>query len=146
MHPFLRRCAGFTLIELMVVLVLVAIASAGVVFSLRDGGQAQLAREAERLSALLETARAQSRASGVPVRWRAVPGGFAFDGLPPGSLPDRWLQPGTTAVGPAVLLLGPEPLIGRQEVALATADGPGRVLRIATDGLRPFTVQPMGAP
>ena len=33
-------------------------------------------REALRLGALLETARAQSRASGVPVRWSATATGF----------------------------------------------------------------------
>ena len=42
--------------------------------------------------------------------------------------------------GPASLLLGPEPIIGPQEVVLQSADQPGRSLRIATDGLRPFTV------
>ena len=141
-----RFSRGFTLIELLVVVALVAIASAGVAFTLGDSSQTQLDREAERLTALLESARAQSRASGVPVRWRATPGGFVFDGLPARTLPENWLQAGTTAVGPAVLRLGPEPLIGRQEVALAVQGNPTRVVRVATDGLRPFAVQPVGAP
>jgi len=39
-----------------------------------------------------------------------------------------------------VLLLGPEPIIGKQEVVLVSTALPGRSLRIATDGLRPFAV------
>ena len=49
----------------------------------------------------------------------------------------------TTQVrGTAILLLGPEPIIGKQEVVLVSAALPARSLHIATDGLRPFTVIP----
>lgn len=136
---------GFTLIELMVVVAIVAIATAGVALALRDSGRADLEREAERLAALLESARGQSRASGIPVRWRPAGGGFAFDGLPPGTLPDRWLDPSTVArpaPDPAGLRLGPEPLIGPQSVSLASTRQPELRLRLATDGLRPFAVAP----
>ena len=63
---------GFTLLELLVVLSIMALATVGVGLAMRDGTQAQLERDAERLAALLESARAQSRASGVPVRWLAL--------------------------------------------------------------------------
>ena len=43
-------------------------------------------------------------------------------------------------------MLGPEPIIGRQEVVLASAAAPERSLRIATDGLRPFAVTRGGSP
>ena len=118
-----------------------ALATAGVGLALRDGGQTQLEREAQRLAALLEAGRAQSRASGLPVRWQAVPGGFRFDGLPAGQLPDRWLDPGTLVRGPSTLQLGPEPLIGPQQVLLGHTDHPERALRVTTDGLRPFAVE-----
>ena len=62
---------GFTLLELLVVLSIVALATAGAGLAMRDSGQTQLEREAARLAALLESARAQSRAGGLPVRWRA---------------------------------------------------------------------------
>ena len=65
-----RRARGFTLLELLVVISIMALATAGVGLALRDGGQQALEREGERLAVLLESARAQSRASGVPVRWR----------------------------------------------------------------------------
>jgi general secretion pathway protein H len=134
---------GFTLLELLVVVAIIAIASAGVSFALRDSADTQLEREAQRLAALLESARAQSRTSGRPVQWRALPDGFRFDGLPADALPQQWLEQTTQVRGPGLLQLGPEPFIGRQEVVLGSSALPGRSLRIATDGLRPFAV---GAP
>lgn len=132
---------GFTLLELLVVISIIAIASAGVAFAMRDARGAELEREAQRLGALLEAARAQSRASGVPVRWRSTEGGFRFEGVPPKTLPENWLGTDTAVQGTAVLMLGPEPIIGRQSVVLASISDPSRTLRLATDGLRPFSVQ-----
>lgn len=137
-----REARGFTLLELLVVVAIIAIASAGVSFALRDAGATQLEREAQRLAALFESARAQSRSSGVPVRWYATPGGFRFDGLPKDALPEHWLSDTTQVRGTPALQLGPEPIIGREEVVIESTARPGRSLRIATDGLRPFTVVP----
>lgn len=132
---------GFTLLELLVVVAIIAIASVGVGLSLRDSGESTLEREAARLAVLLDAARAQSRASGVPVRWRADARGFHFEGLPTTALPSQWLDAGTGVRGPAVLLLGPEPLIGPQQVLLGNSAAPERLLRVATDGLHPFQVE-----
>ena len=137
---------GFTLLELLVVLVIVALVSVGVGFSMRDSSQVQLDREAERLAALLESARARSQVSGVPVRWRAQPGGFQFEGLSATDLPRQWLDPNTQALGQgepalnATLLLGPEPIIGPQSVVLVLRGQTDRQVRIATDGVRPFAL------
>ena len=60
----LHSAQGFTLLELLVVVALIAIATAGVSLSLRDSADSALERDATRLAALLETARAQARASG----------------------------------------------------------------------------------
>lgn len=43
--------------------------------------------------------------------------------------------------GNAVLLLGPEPVIGAQQVLLTHQDHPDQALRVVTDGLRPFSVE-----
>ena len=138
--PLRQRPRGFTLLELLVVISIMALATAGVGLAMRDGGQAQLEREAERLAALLESGRAQSRASGVPVRWQATAEGFRFDGVRPGALPQQWLQADTRVLGNSVLVLGPEPLIGPQQVTLVQTSHPEHTLRVATDGLRPFSV------
>lgn len=140
----MNRLRGFTLLELLIVISIMALATAGVGLALRDGGQTQLEREAARLAALLESARAQSRAGGLPVRWRAVPQGFRFEGLPASAqaaLPNQWLDAGTTVRGQAVLVLGPEPLIGPQQVLITHQAYPDRSLRVVTDGVRPFSVE-----
>lgn len=148
-HLAVRTAArAFTLIELLVVIAVIAIATAGVSFALRDSSQTQLDREAERLAALLEAARAQSRASGTAVRWYTTPQGFVFDGLPLNTLPSHWTladvhaQPldGRGAPAPA-LQLGPEPIIAAQQVLISTQGPPARSLRVVTDGLQPFRVQ-----
>jgi general secretion pathway protein H len=138
---------GFTLLELMVVVAIVAIATLGVVLSLRDAAQTQLDTEAQRLAALLESGRAQSRMLGVPVRWRPTAKGFEFLGLqkiqprsPATALPDQWQFAGTSASVAAPLLLGPEPLLPPQQVRLWKTEQPGRVLVVGTDGVRPFAV------
>ena len=139
-----RRTRGFTLLELLVVVSIVALATAGVGLAMRDSGQTLMEREAARLAALLESARAQSRAGGMPVRWRAETGGFRFEGLPQSAqaaLPRQWLDVGTAVRGTPVLQLGPEPLIGPQQVLITHQAHPERALRVATDGVRPFTVE-----
>lgn len=137
---------GFTLLELLVVVAIIAIGSTGVALSMRDASATQLEREALRLAALLEAGRAQSRASGQPLRWRAVEDGFRFEGTLDTGLPTRWLSEGVQVRGGPVLVLGPEPLIGPQGVVLVARDAPGRGQRVATDGLRPFTVSPTEVP
>jgi general secretion pathway protein H len=134
-----RSGAGFSLLELLVVVSIIAIASAGVAFAVRDAGGAALEKDAQRLAALLESARAKSRMSGQPVRWVATADAFRFEGLVTEGMPDRWLAADTRVAGTAVLFLGPEPVIGAQAVVLTGGDL-SRNLRVATDGLRPFTV------
>ncbi len=74
----MQRQQGLTLLELLVVLAIIGLAMAGVSLSLRDSSQTQIEREAQRLVAVLETARAQSRTSGVALVWQATPEGFAI--------------------------------------------------------------------
>ncbi|MBI3347564.1 MAG: prepilin-type N-terminal cleavage/methylation domain-containing protein [Burkholderiales bacterium] len=144
------RNAGFTLIELLVVVALIAITSATISLALRDPAELQLQREAQRLAALLETARAESRASGLAVRW--VPKGaktgedFQFTGLPRTiQLPSRWLgEPvavlieNASAADPG-LSLGPEPVIPAQRLRLQLGS---QRLVLGTDGLSAFDILP----
>jgi general secretion pathway protein H len=143
--PARRAARGFTLIELIVVVAIIAIGVAVTTLALRDPTASQLEREAARLSALLESARAEARALGLPVRWQpaAEQGGseqFHFVGLPPSvEMPQRFLAPGVQAqvVGAAALLLGPEAIIPAQRVVLSLGQ---QQIVLATDGLGPFTV------
>ena len=139
-----RRPLGFTLLELLVVISIIAIGSAGVVFAMRDSAQTALEREGDRLVALLEAGRALSRTSGQVMRWRDTPEGFVFEGANADKLPTGWQSPQSAVqwdVGPNphILILGPEPIIEAQAITLVNE---GRGLRIATDGLRPFVVMP----
>jgi general secretion pathway protein H len=134
------KARGFTLLELLVVVAIMAIATAGVGLAMRDASQSQLEREAQRLAALLESARAQSRMTANPVRWRATATGFSFDGLTDSTMPSNWLGTDVRAAGTGVFVLGPEPIIGPQRIRLLTLSQPPRSVTIATDGVRPFAV------
>ena len=140
---------GFTLLELLVVVALIAVGTAGVGLALRDNAESALARDAQRLASLLETARAQARASGVAAQWQPTAAGFEFSGLTRQTWPTQWLNGSTRAFVNAPLVLGPEPMIGPQTVALSLAPNNAQSqsarLWVTTDGLRPFTVQNQAA-
>lgn len=145
-RPALRR--GLTLIELVIVVAIVAVATAVVMVALRDGDEARLEEEASRLSALLEMARAESRVSGAAVVW--APQGdtgagterlhFRFVGLSDKQpMPTRWLDAATRAdvVGGTTVVLGPEAILPPQRIVLRLA---AARLELASDGLGPFAV------
>ena len=122
------------------VVAIVGIASAAVALALRDSRQTQLDREALRLVAQLESARAQSRASGVITLWRATATGFEFS-TGTNIQPGQWDNAATQASSATPVPLGPEPVIGPQQVRLWSRDTPERSLWISTDGLRAFVVR-----
>jgi general secretion pathway protein H len=141
-----QRPSGFTLLELLVVLAIMAIATAGVSLSLRSSAATALEREAQRLAVLLESGRAQSRMTANPVYWRPSATGFSFEGLTdPAALASNWLSPDVRAAGAAPVLLGPEPVIGPQQIRLVSISEPTRSLILATDGVRPFSVLAQGS-
>jgi len=142
----MHRQRGLTLLELLVVLAIIGFAMAGVSLALRDSRQTQLEREAQRLMAVLEAARAQSRTSGVTLIWQATPDGFVIrpaqafaapantpqNGAPPVTpRTETWLTVGTHAVvnTPAIsgnnttpantIVLGPEPIITPTRITLS---------------------------
>lgn len=165
-HPRPHSPRGFTLLELLVVLFIVALAAGAVSVALRDGPSQQLEREAQRLVAWLEAGRAQSRASGAALHWQSTASGFEFVGAAaatagPGaqtnpldqagqsndlSRPKNWLHPGVQAqvLRPAqaqVLRLGPEPIIAAQTLSLRLGE---HEIRIGSNGASPFAILPTG--
>ena len=70
---------GFTLIELMVVLVIIGIASAAISLTIKPDPLHLLRKDAERLSQLLQVAQAEAHADGRPITWRADAKGFRFN-------------------------------------------------------------------
>jgi general secretion pathway protein H len=146
------------LIELLIVVALIAIASGTAVLALRDGASGRLEQDGARLAALLESARTEARASGLPVRFELVASDdaagdadpaeaprFRFVGLPATmKMPGRWLDDAIEAeiVGARALRLGPEPLIDAQRIVLRLDN---HRLVLATDGLGPFAVESTAA-
>lgn len=155
----MQRQQGLTLLELMVVLLIIGFATTGVSLALRDNSQTQLEREAQRLVAKLEAARAQSRTSGQTMVWHPSAEGFMITTLPQtltsSALKEPWLQPNTQAriempqgiAANAGVVLGPEPVLAPIQISLrihaekSNGQTPNS-LRIGTDGLRPFEVLP----
>lgn len=142
----MQRQRGLTLLELLVVLAIIAISSAGVALAMRDNAQTLLEREAQRLIAKLEAARAQSRAQGVPIVWRATVSGFVIEtplvGADFAPQSEDWLSVDISADVQAIAL-GPEPIIAPATITLSkassqTSDAKPMRVRISTDGLQPF--------
>ena len=160
----MQRQRGLTLLELLVVLAIIGFAVAGVSLSLRDSSQTQIEREAQRLVAVLEAARAQSRTSGITLIWQTTPEGFvirpAFGNAnsPIAARTESWLTTGTQATvnttTPSsnnstlanLVVLGPEPILTPARITLSvttvTSSKPAPSLIIGTEGLKPFQVLP----
>ena len=145
---------GFTIVELLIVLAIIALGVGLVSMALPDSEAARLEEEGARLSSLLESARAEARVAGVAVRWVPRPSQaqgeaspppdtpqFQFVGLPKvpnaAPLPTRFLDSRTQAlvVGSNQLVLGPEAILPSQRVVLRLGE---RRLELQSDGLGPF--------
>lgn len=148
------------------VVAIIALASGVSMLALRGGARDRLEQEAARLSAVLDAARLESRASGRTLIWvpasptDPIPPGekepradFRFEQLTPLGVvgfnapkdwPRRWLHAQTSAevIGAARLVLGPEPLIPAQRVRLRLQE---EQIDLATDGLSAFRVESGGS-
>ncbi|EKT4089080.1 type II secretion system minor pseudopilin GspH [Stenotrophomonas maltophilia] len=134
---------GFTLLELMVVLVIIGICTAGIglgLGSLLDPAR-QLRQEGERLAQRLQVARDEARIDGRPLRWQADATGYRFSRLE-GSRwvtverddllrPQKWQAAGIAVQPTNAIELSPEWIGTAWELGLSLD---GRALRLRDDG------------
>ena len=74
----MTRQQGFTLIELMVVLVIIGIATAAISLTIHQDPARTLREDAKRLALLLETAQSEARSDGRRIVWLADSQGYRF--------------------------------------------------------------------
>ena len=138
-----RRSRGFTLIELMVVLVIIGICTAGIglgLGSLLDPGR-QLRQDAERLAQHLQVARDEARIDGRPLRWQADATGYRFSRREGGRWvdlarddllrPQHWQATGISVQPAAAIELSPEWIGVPWDLVLSLE---GRRVRLRDDG------------
>ncbi|WP_081057848.1 GspH/FimT family pseudopilin [Burkholderia vietnamiensis] len=73
-----RSAAGFTLLEMLVVLVIVGLLVAVVTLAPSRNRRTDLAEEAQRLANLLESAGDEAQVRSMPIAWQLVGGGYRF--------------------------------------------------------------------
>jgi general secretion pathway protein H len=125
------RGRGFTLIEILVVLAIMAVVAAAVVVVAIPGDAEAARSEARRLASLLESAMREARASGRSIAWSAAPQGYAF-----------WQrgEDGDWILYPSSSLYRRRALVGRTELTRVRVDGrdlaPGERVVFTPYGLR----------
>jgi general secretion pathway protein H len=144
--------AGWTLLELMVVLAIFAIAVGSVQLAMPSPTQMAVERDAKRLAAKLQAERITARAQGQTRYWLAQEQGFAWalrsrsasgwqiDKKEPWEGAQTRLAPGYEK---AQLRLGPDPVLPPQHVLLTAAGdfSTGPKWWVGTDGISPFTAK-----
>lgn len=73
-----RRPAGFTLLEMLVVMLIVGLLVSVVALAPSRNRRTDLAEEAQRLATLLESANDEAQVRSVPIAWQPVDGGYRF--------------------------------------------------------------------
>lgn len=74
-----RRAGGFTLLEMMVVLVIAGLLVSLASLSISRNPRSDLKEEAQRLALLLESASDEAQVRSRPIAWQPVAGGYRFD-------------------------------------------------------------------
>jgi general secretion pathway protein H len=147
---------GFTLIEVMVVLALLGMATGLVALAWPTDPHRALQRDAERVAAVLQAQRVLSRSTGQPRWWQVQGGELWVHAADTGPLPVLRLRPQDPRVHWRSALdgqrhsLGPEPIVPGQTLQVwrnrngspaEAGMAAGSWVLVATDGVRPFAVQ-----
>ncbi|SPB14245.1 general secretion pathway protein H [Caballeronia novacaledonica] len=78
-HSSARRQAGFTLLEMLVVLVIAGLLVSLASLQLTRNPRTDLNEEAQRLALLFESAGDEAQVRARPISWQPLDGGFRFD-------------------------------------------------------------------
>lgn len=73
-----QRAAGFTLLEMLVVMLIVGLLVAVVTLAPSRNRRTDLAEEAQRVASLLESAGDEAQVRSTPIAWQPVNGGYRF--------------------------------------------------------------------
>lgn len=127
---------GFTLVEVLVVIVIIALLASVVAVRIAPDARQSLREEAARLAAVLAHARDEAIATGVPLAWQGAGSGYRFVRR----AADRTWQPLDRDVALRARDLAPGVNVAAIETA-ARADGPAPVIVLAPTGLsEPFRI------
>jgi general secretion pathway protein H len=156
-----RAGRGFTLVEVLVVVVIIALLATVVVVRIAPDARQGLREEAARLAAVLAHARDEAVVTGAPLAWQAAGSGYRFARRAAdrtwqpldrdAALRARALAPGVSlaAIETAARADGPQPVIVLAPTGLAEpfritlALGPHRV-RVSSDGVNAPVVEDLG--
>lgn len=72
------RARGFTLIEMLVVMMIIGIVTTVVALSTGRNQRSDLQEEAQRLAVMLESASDEAQVRSIPIAWQPVDGGYVF--------------------------------------------------------------------
>ncbi|EKS69185.1 MULTISPECIES: GspH/FimT family pseudopilin [Caballeronia] len=78
-HSAARRQAGFTLLEMLVVLVIAGLLVSLASLQLTRNPRTDLKEEAQRLALLFESAGDEAQVRARPIAWQPIDGGYRFD-------------------------------------------------------------------
>jgi general secretion pathway protein H len=138
--PAPRAHAGFTLLEMLVVLVIAGILISAATLSVSRNPRTDLNEEAQRLALLFESAGDEAQVRSRPISWQPVDGGYRFDvrtadgwrALRDDLLAARRWQAGVTGV--SIQYEGSDETASRVVFGLESIDTPVRVTLFSSAG------------
>jgi general secretion pathway protein H len=152
---------GFTLVEVLVVVLIVAVLVSLVAVRLASGARQTLQEEAQRLAALLAHARDEAIVTGAPLAWQGADAGYRFlqrgpdrtwqpvagdaslraRSLPPGVRLVAIETPATAGRGAPTIVLAPTGVAEPFRITLASGE---QRARVASDGVAAPSVEAAG--